>query len=102
GSDDAACRLLRSSVLVSIGTISYMFYLMHVFVIFSFRNLCANLWSSHWLLNRAFQVTGSFVVTLLTAAASWKWFERPILSLKSPFSPPHIAPPACTVTAEKS
>src|SRR6266403_3461561 len=67
------------------GTVSYMFYLLHFFVIKNFREVFAHLLLSHWALNRILQVTGSLVVTVLLASLSWKYFESPILRLKERF-----------------
>ncbi len=85
GSNHPLCRVLRSTLLVRLGTISYMFYLLHLFVIKSFRGIFANLLVSHWALNRLLQVTGSLAVTVLLASLSWKYFESPILRLKERF-----------------
>lgn len=82
---NSVCRILRSPLLVRLGTISYMFYLLHLFVIFSFRRMFAHVLGSHWALNRTIQITGSLAVTILVASLSWKYFESPILRLKSRF-----------------
>jgi peptidoglycan/LPS O-acetylase OafA/YrhL len=86
-SNNLVCRALRSDWLVRIGTISYMFYLVHLFVIKLFREAFAGLLVSHWALNRTLQLTGSLGATLLLAELSWRYFESPILSLKSRFAP---------------
>jgi len=98
GGNHPLCRVLRSSLLVRLGMISYMFYLLHLFVIKSFREVFANLLVSHWALNRILQLTGSFAVTVLLASLSWKYFESPILRLKERFgtsgaSPLLLSPP---------
>jgi peptidoglycan/LPS O-acetylase OafA/YrhL len=79
------CRYLRSPSLVKLGSISYMFYLLHLFVIMTFRRLFANVLVDHWAWNRILQFAASFAVTILAAALSWKYFESPILKLKSRF-----------------
>ncbi|MGB8010092.1 MAG: acyltransferase [Terriglobales bacterium] len=85
--DSPVCRILRSSLLVKLGTISYMFYLLHLFVIFVVRQIFANVLVRHWALNRTLQVSASLAVTILAASLSWKYFESPILRLKSRFEP---------------
>ena len=85
-SEKLLCRALRSQWLVRVGTVSYMFYLLHAFVIKVFRVVFANIMVSHWVLNRTLQVAGSLATTLLLAKLSWKYFESPILSLKSRFA----------------
>jgi len=62
-----------------------MFYLLHLFVIRAFRDWVPTLPPSYWVLNRSLQLLGSLVVTLALAALSWKYFESPILRLKSRF-----------------
>jgi peptidoglycan/LPS O-acetylase OafA/YrhL len=94
------CRVLRSRLLVRLGTISYMFYLLHLFVIKSFREVFANLLVSHWVLNRILQVTGSLAVTVLLAALSWKYFESPILRLKDRFGTGPREPAAIGATVD--
>ena len=84
-SPNLLCRALRSRLLVRIGTISYMFYLLHLFVIRMFRDWLPGGASSHWALNRTLQLAGSLVTTLVLASLSWKYFETPILRLKSRF-----------------
>src|SRR5450432_1520093 len=79
------CRFLRSPALVKLGSISYMFYLLHLFVIMSFRLLFANILVDHWAWNRTLQLVASLAVTVLASALSWKFFESPILRLKSHF-----------------
>ncbi len=85
-SDNLLCRILRSDPFVRVGTVSYMFYLLHLFVIRIFRDMFSNLLVSHWALNRTLQLTGSLAATLVLAAVSWKYFESPILRLKSRFA----------------
>ena len=84
-SDNRACRLLRSPLLVKLGTVSYMFYLLHLFVILGFRLAFANVLVDHWAANRTLQTVGSLTVTILLSVLSWKYFESPILRLKSRF-----------------
>jgi peptidoglycan/LPS O-acetylase OafA/YrhL len=86
-SGNLVCRILRSGWLVRVGTVSYMFYLLHLFVIKIFRGLFANVLVSQWGLNRTLQLTGSLAATLLLAELSWRYFETPILRLKSRFAP---------------
>src|ERR1700722_9401389 len=88
-SNNVICRALRSGPLVRIGTVSYMFYLLHLFVIRAFRDWVPTLPPSYWALNRSLQLLGSLVVTLALAALSWKYFESPILRLKSRFGNQH-------------
>jgi peptidoglycan/LPS O-acetylase OafA/YrhL len=88
-SPNLLCRALRSRLLVRIGTISYMFYLLHLFVIRMFRDWFPGVASSHWALNRILQLAGSLVTTLALAGLSWKYFETPILRLKSRFGSEH-------------
>jgi peptidoglycan/LPS O-acetylase OafA/YrhL len=91
-SDNLLCRGLRSGPLVRIGQISYMFYLLHLFVIRMFRDWAPSLFASHWALNRMLVLGGSLAATLGLAALSWRYFEAPILRLKSRFDPAHHAP----------
>jgi len=79
------CRYLRCPVLVKLGSISYMFYLLHAFVIMSCRRIFANVLVDHWAWNRILQSGASLAVTVLAAAISWRYFESPILKLKSRF-----------------
>jgi peptidoglycan/LPS O-acetylase OafA/YrhL len=85
GSDNPICRVLRSDLLVRAGTISYTFYLLHLFVISVIRQSLGHLLLSHWALNRTLQLTGSLAVTFVLAQISWRYFESPILRLKSRF-----------------
>ena len=85
GSNDRLCRFLRYPTLVKLGSISYMFYLLHLFVIMGFHRTFANVMVDHWAWNRTLQLAGSLAVTISTAALSWKYFESPILRLKSHF-----------------
>jgi peptidoglycan/LPS O-acetylase OafA/YrhL len=85
GTDHLLCRALRASLLVRVGTISYMFYLLHLFVLRSFSSVFASVLVSHWALNRTLSFIGSLTVTLLLSGISWRYFESPILSLKSRF-----------------
>jgi peptidoglycan/LPS O-acetylase OafA/YrhL len=83
--DDRFCRFLRSPALVKLGSISYMFYLLHLFVIMGFRRIFANVLVNHWAWNRTLQLAASLTATVFAAALSWKYFESPILRLKSRF-----------------
>ncbi len=85
GTENWACRQLRLPLLVKIGTISYMFYLVHLFVILSFRLVFAHVLLDHWALNRILQLAVTFTVTMSISALSWRYFESPILRLKSRF-----------------
>jgi len=82
------CRVLRSRLLVRLGTISYMFYLIHLFVFRVVTESFSNFVLSHGGPTR---LTGlivamvSLAVTVLVAELSWRYFESPILSLKSRF-----------------
>jgi len=86
--DNRVCKFLRSPALVKLGTISYMFYLLHLFVIMGFRRIFANVLVNHWAWNRTLQLVASLTATILAAALSWKYFEAPILRLKSRFDRP--------------
>jgi peptidoglycan/LPS O-acetylase OafA/YrhL len=101
GSTQVVCKALRSRLLVRLGTISYMFYLLHLFVIKSFRGIFAHLLLSQWALNRIVQVIGSLVVTVLLASLSWKYFESPILRFKERFGTPRTKPASIVPAVEQ-
>jgi peptidoglycan/LPS O-acetylase OafA/YrhL len=90
--ENPVCRVLRSRLLVRLGTISYTFYLIHLFVFRVISGLFGNLLLSHIGPNRVLQsIEGlaSFALTVLVAELSWRYFESPILRLKSRFSSTH-------------
>jgi peptidoglycan/LPS O-acetylase OafA/YrhL len=82
------CRVLRSRLLVRLGTISYMFYLIHLFVYLVVSG-GFNLLLFHdgpTRLVRSIEALVSLAVTVGVAELSWRYFESPILRLKSRFS----------------
>lgn len=87
GSSNLLCRALRSRVLVRVGTVSYMFYLLHLFVIRMNRDWVPELLPSHPIVWRLLQLGLSLGTTLFLAELSWRYFETPILRLKSRFDP---------------
>lgn len=84
GSADLLCRVLRSRVFVRVGTISYMFYLLHLFVLLMYPPMSGVVPSHPWL-GRTMHLMLSFFTIYLLAELSWKFFETPILRLKSRF-----------------
>ncbi|ADW67317.1 acyltransferase family protein [Granulicella tundricola] len=66
--------LLRWSPLRYLGRISYMFYLIHV---------PALKLSERWIGNRYESAGVALAGTLLFSAASWRWYEQPILFWKA-------------------
>src|SRR5205085_11346121 len=86
GSNQVLCRFLRAKAMVRIGTVSYMFYLLHLLMIRIFTDWLSFA-PSHWLLNRGLRLILSLGATLLLSELSWNYFESPILRLKSRFVP---------------
>ena len=84
GSSDLLCRLLRSRVLVRVGTVSYMFYLLHLFVLLMYPSM-SDLFPSHHWAGRTLHLVLSFFTIYFLAELSWRFFETPILRLKSRF-----------------
>jgi peptidoglycan/LPS O-acetylase OafA/YrhL len=69
------CKALRFNPLVYVGTRSYMLYLAHVPVYATMTMLIGS--SASWLTS-----IGSLCLSLGVAAASWRFFEEPILFLR--------------------
>jgi len=86
GSSELLCRLLRLRVLVRVGTISYMFYLLHLFVLLMYPSM-SDVFPSHHGLGRLLHLVLSFFTIYFLAELSWRFFETPILRLKSRFDP---------------
>jgi peptidoglycan/LPS O-acetylase OafA/YrhL len=78
-------RVLLARPLLYMGRISYGIYVLHLFVQAAFEKTgalgryCQS--GHHWVHFIVYSV-----VTLAVAAASWRWFERPINDLKRHFS----------------
>jgi hypothetical protein len=103
GTDQPVCKILRSRPLVHLGTISYMFYLMHAFVFRlisgSFRNYLLARSGPNRLLQSVEGVL-SLALTVLVAELSWRYFESPILRLKSRFGSKQKESKVATTNAE--
>ena len=74
--------ILRDARLVYLGQISYGLYLYHIPVYESLDGLCPR----YGLTNGIHIDALKLALTLALASASWRWFEKPILSLKDRFS----------------
>ncbi len=85
-------RLLRSRVLVFIGTISYTMYLVHVLAGAAIQNLAA---VAHWQAPPFTQAILATLLTILVSYASWHFMEKPLLRWKDRRFPnsPHPAEP---------
>lgn len=75
--DGFVSRVLKQPVLVWVGTVSYTAYLIHLVIMFAARHfLGESVMHQHQVRYRLF----TFPATLLIAALSWYFIERPILS----------------------
>lgn len=92
GGDWWIARVLRSRVLVFIGTISYTMYLVHIIAGTIVRVL---LKAAHWHMPDFGQAVVSTLLTILIAYLSWHWLEKPVLRWKDRRFPnsPHPAEP---------
>ncbi len=92
GSNWWLARLLRTRVLVFIGTISYTMYLVHVIVIVSLHDLDSALRIGWSPLTEAILAT---ILTILISYLSWHWLEKPLLRWKDQRFPgsPHPSEP---------
>lgn len=77
--------LLGHRWLVAIGRVSYGIYLFHYPIFKIVDPVSRNMFGESWM-RTVLTALGSIIATLLLAAASWRWFERPILRLKDRFS----------------
>jgi peptidoglycan/LPS O-acetylase OafA/YrhL len=76
-------RLLRSPLLVYVGTISYMVYLIHLPMYFVVRSSLAHVTTGWTELSRMWVVAICSVAgSIAFSALSWKYYERPVLGLK--------------------
>jgi peptidoglycan/LPS O-acetylase OafA/YrhL len=80
-------RILRARPLVYIGTISYGIYLIHLFVMPAVTTLQRRLGIGALATDRPGpeQFVLVTVLSIAAAAVSWRYFERPINSLKTRF-----------------
>ncbi len=85
-------RLLRSRVLVFIGTISYTMYLVHILAGAAVHNLLA---LAALRLPPFVEAILATIFTILVAYASWHWLEKPLLRWKDRRFPntPHPVEP---------
>jgi peptidoglycan/LPS O-acetylase OafA/YrhL len=85
-------RLLRSRVLVFIGTISYTMYLVHILAGAAVHNLLA---LAALRLPPFVEAILATIFTILLAYASWHWLEKPLLRWKDRRFPntPHPSEP---------
>ena len=74
-------RFLRSRPLVFIGTISYMMYLIHIPVWVSLHSIQSS-WTGYATPPTLTLGLVACSITIGIAAASWRFFEKPILKLK--------------------
>ncbi len=85
GKGGPVLRLLRSRVLIYIGTISYGIYLFHLPVIHALGTLQSRLGMGNLRHHSVLHFVIMSLITILLAALSWRYFERPINSLKNRF-----------------
>ena len=78
-------RVLRSRLLIYIGTISYGIYLFHMPVIHAAGTLQSRFGIGYLSHNSAVHFLSISLITILIAASSWRYFGQPINSLKSRF-----------------
>ena len=85
GTNAAACRLLRSAPLQTLGRVSYAFYLIHypVFMLVGSRLG----WLGAGPLEAAVRAAISLGLSLLLAMLSWRYLEGPILRFKDRWAP---------------
>ena len=85
--------LFRTKTLSALGTVSYGFYLYHLLVYWLIDGIEANLQLQAKIGPFADEAL-KLGLTLVVAGISWKWIEKPILSLKTklPYEKPAPAP----------
>jgi peptidoglycan/LPS O-acetylase OafA/YrhL len=75
---------LQNRVFEYLGTISYGIYMLHMIAVYvtSALFVATSWWHGHIVLYCAVYYTVAIGLTILLAAASYRWFERPFLRLK--------------------
>ncbi|HEY2737427.1 MAG TPA: acyltransferase family protein [Thermoanaerobaculia bacterium] len=75
---------LENRVFEYLGTISYGIYMLHMIAVYATSKLFAatSWWHGHIVLYCAAYYTLAIGLTILLAASSYRWFERPFLRLK--------------------
>jgi peptidoglycan/LPS O-acetylase OafA/YrhL len=92
-------RFLRLAPIRALGKVSYCVYLLHFPIVYLTRDLLGSAMAPSWFRTGAEAVV-SISATLLLAAISWSFFEKPMLSLKRHFADPApVLPPAAAVGA---
>ena len=78
----SSSKLLRGSLIVSLGKISYGLYLLHLVGLLIAQSLFHPVWGWQLLATKAL----GFVMTVILAFASYRWIESPFLRLKDRFA----------------
>ncbi len=90
-------RLLRLKPVQYLGTISYSLYLFHIPVYLCFLRLQAVLGISGRFVSFLFSVL-SLIIAITISSLSWKYFERPIMSMKDRWAPTEAVVKVAPVT----
>jgi len=78
----SSSKLLRGSLIVSLGKISYGLYLLHLVGLLIAQSLFHPAWGWQLLATKAL----GFVMTVILAFASYRWIESPFLRMKDRFA----------------
>jgi peptidoglycan/LPS O-acetylase OafA/YrhL len=78
----SSSKLLRGSLIVSMGKISYGLYLLHLVGLLIAQSLFHPAWGWQLLATKAV----GFVMTIILAFASYRWIESPFLRMKDRFA----------------
>jgi peptidoglycan/LPS O-acetylase OafA/YrhL len=90
-------RLLAAPPIAYLGKVSYALYVFHPFALAGAAKVLARV----GIQNTALYLISGFVITVIWAALSWRFFEGPINDLKSRFryDRTKVPPPAVSATA---